>query len=67
MAEKGFDPQFGARPLHRAIQKYLEDPLAEFILNEDLPQGCVLEAVMDKSGEELKIKRAKKVNSDVKE
>jgi ATP-dependent Clp protease ATP-binding subunit ClpC len=35
VAEKGFDPQFGARPLHRAIQKYIEDPLAEFILNEN--------------------------------
>lgn len=30
LAEKGFDPQFGARPLHRAVQKYLEDALAEF-------------------------------------
>jgi ATP-dependent Clp protease ATP-binding subunit ClpC len=29
LAEKGYDPQFGARPLHRAIQKYMEDPLAE--------------------------------------
>lgn len=33
LAKKGYDPQFGARPLNRAIQKYLEDPLAEFILN----------------------------------
>jgi ATP-dependent Clp protease ATP-binding subunit ClpC len=33
IAEKGYDAQFGARPLHRAIQKYLEDPLAEEILN----------------------------------
>jgi ATP-dependent Clp protease ATP-binding subunit ClpC len=32
LAEKGFDPQYGARPLRRAIQKYLEDPLAEEIL-----------------------------------
>jgi ATP-dependent Clp protease ATP-binding subunit ClpC len=32
LAQKGFDPQFGARPLRRAIQKYLEDPLAEEIL-----------------------------------
>ncbi|HRF24634.1 MAG TPA: ATP-dependent Clp protease ATP-binding subunit, partial [Chitinophagaceae bacterium] len=33
LADKGYDQQFGARPLHRAIQKYLEDPLAEEILN----------------------------------
>jgi len=36
LAEKGYDQQFGARPLHRAIQKYLEDPLAEEILNTNV-------------------------------
>jgi len=41
VANKGFDPQFGARPLHRAIQKYIEDPLAEFILNENPEEGAV--------------------------
>ena len=41
LAEKGFDPQYGARPLHRAIQKYIEDPLAEELLNQ-LPQGTTL-------------------------
>jgi ATP-dependent Clp protease ATP-binding subunit ClpC len=46
LAEKGYDPQFGARPLNRAIQKYLEDPLAEFILNNqaDLKEGMTLGA-----------------------
>jgi ATP-dependent Clp protease ATP-binding subunit ClpC len=46
LAEKGYDPQFGARPLNRAIQKYLEDPLAEFILNNqaDLKDGMTLNA-----------------------
>jgi ATP-dependent Clp protease ATP-binding subunit ClpC len=39
IAEKGYDPQFGARPLHRAIQKYLEDPLAEEILNHRIKSG----------------------------
>ena len=39
VAEKGFDPQFGARPLHRAIQKYVEDPLAEFILSQSPEEG----------------------------
>ena len=48
VAEKGFDPQFGARPLHRAIQKYIEDPLAEFILNENPVEGSELEAVLEK-------------------
>ncbi len=39
IAEKGYDQQFGARPLHRAIQKYLEDPLAEEILNKRIVSG----------------------------
>jgi ATP-dependent Clp protease ATP-binding subunit ClpC len=39
IAEKGYDIQFGARPLHRAIQKYLEDPLAEEILSMNIKQG----------------------------
>lgn len=39
IAEKGYDQQFGARPLHRAIQKYLEDPLAEELLNQKIKEG----------------------------
>ena len=48
IADKGYDQQFGARPLHRAIQKYLEDPLAEEILNMNVKPGDVLEADLDK-------------------
>jgi ATP-dependent Clp protease ATP-binding subunit ClpC len=48
IAEKGYDSQFGARPLHRAIQKYLEDPLAEEILNMSIKQGDVMLATLDK-------------------
>ena len=48
ISEKGFDSQFGARPLHRAIQKYLEDPLAEEILNMHIKTGDVLVAALDK-------------------
>src|SRR5688572_7385104 len=47
LAEKGYDQQFGARPLHRAIQKYLEDPLAEEILNLNIKQGDVMIADLD--------------------
>ena len=39
IAEKGFDPAYGARPLHRAIQRYIEDPLAEKILTLGNKQG----------------------------
>ncbi len=58
VAEKGYDPQFGARPLHRAIQKYIEDPLAEFILNENPPEGSTLEAVMNDNNDGLRIRYA---------
>jgi ATP-dependent Clp protease ATP-binding subunit ClpC len=47
IADKGYDSQFGARPLHRAIQKYLEDPLAEEILNMNIKAGDVLIAGLD--------------------
>ena len=66
VAEKGFDPQFGARPLHRAIQKYIEDPLAEFILGENPPEGSVFKAVLRKDGEGLNITIAKEAKSETK-
>ncbi len=67
VAEKGFDPQFGARPLNRAIQKYIEDPLAEYILNEGPPEGSALMAVLNEESDGLNITLAKEVNTDVKE
>ncbi|WP_152266895.1 ATP-dependent Clp protease ATP-binding subunit [Agriterribacter humi] len=54
IAEKGYDQQFGARPLHRAIQKYLEDPLAEEILNTHVKAGDILIADLDKEKSLLK-------------
>ena len=57
VAEKGFDPQFGARPLHRAIQKYIEDPLAEFILNESPAEGSQLVADLNVEAQELVIRQ----------
>ena len=61
IADKGYDQQFGARPLHRAIQKYLEDPLAEEILSMQVKQGDVLIADLDKENNKLKftLKQAK--------
>ncbi|HVZ97003.1 MAG TPA: ATP-dependent Clp protease ATP-binding subunit [Chitinophagaceae bacterium] len=53
LAEKGYDSQFGARPLHRAIQKYLEDPLAEEILNMNIKNGDVLIAGLDKENSKI--------------
>ncbi|MGB3155481.1 MAG: ATP-dependent Clp protease ATP-binding subunit [Chitinophagaceae bacterium] len=53
LAEKGYDVQFGARPLHRAIQKYLEDPLAEEILNLNVKAGDILIADTDAENTKL--------------
>jgi len=57
IAEKGFDPNFGARPLKRAIQKYIEDPLAEEIINEKLAEGDTIK--LDMADGEIKIKITK--------
>lgn len=53
IADKGYDSQFGARPLHRAIQKYLEDPLAEEILNMSVKSGDVLIGDLDKENQKI--------------
>ena len=53
IADKGYDVQFGARPLHRAIQKYIEDPLAEEILNHSVKEGDTLMGDLDKENEKL--------------
>jgi ATP-dependent Clp protease ATP-binding subunit ClpC len=55
IAEKGYDSQFGARPLKRAIQKYLEDPIAEEILKGELSEGDTMEVDFDKETNEIKI------------
>ena len=61
LADKGYDQQFGARPLHRAIQKYLEDPLAEEILNMNVKAGDMMEADLDKENNILKFSFKKKI------
>ncbi|MBL7830532.1 MAG: ATP-dependent Clp protease ATP-binding subunit [Saprospiraceae bacterium] len=66
LSTKGFDPQFGARPLHRAIQKYVEDPLAEFILTENPPAGSVFIANVNDKGDQLTITMKKTSKTDVK-
>ncbi len=60
IAEKGFDPQYGARPLNRAIQKYLEDLVAEEILKGELNEGDIILADHDGKSDALNIKVKKK-------
>ncbi len=61
LAEKGYDHQFGARPLNRAIQKYLEDPVAEEILKGEVEEGGTILADYEGEGDLLtvKVKKAK--------
>ena len=54
--EKGYDLQFGARPLKRAIQKYLEDPMAEVIIRSELIEGDTLAVDLDTKKENVKVK-----------
>jgi len=56
LIERGFDPSLGARPLKRAIQRLLEDPLAEFILRGQLPGGARIR--VGRKGEELQFEPA---------
>ena len=42
LVDKGYDPTMGARPLRRAIQRYIEDPLADFVLGRDLKPGSTI-------------------------
>ena len=56
LVEKGYDEQFGARPLRRALQKYLEDPLAEEIISAQLQEGDRIEGDAMESQDELAIR-----------
>ncbi|MCF8257801.1 MAG: ATP-dependent Clp protease ATP-binding subunit [Flavobacteriales bacterium] len=55
LADKGYDPAYGARPLKRAIQKYMEDPLAEQLIGSDAVAGDVIIIAHAKDAEELSI------------
>jgi ATP-dependent Clp protease ATP-binding subunit ClpC len=53
ISDKGFDQKYGARPLRRAIQKYVEDPLAEELLEKSHPEGSLIKIKMNKSRDGL--------------
>ncbi|MBV9196117.1 MAG: ATP-dependent Clp protease ATP-binding subunit, partial [Solirubrobacterales bacterium] len=54
LVDKGWDPAMGARPLRRAIQRYIEDPLADFVLRSQVPSGStvVVDTPPDGGGED---------------
>jgi ATP-dependent Clp protease ATP-binding subunit ClpC len=60
IAEKGYDEKYGARPLRRAIQKYLEDPIAEEIINASLQEGDTLLVDFDANESKIIMKVNKK-------
>jgi ATP-dependent Clp protease ATP-binding subunit ClpC len=66
IADKGFDKDYGARPLKRAIQKYIEDALAEEIINSNLKEGDTIKMDLDDKTNELtiKIKKPKKKTTE---
>jgi ATP-dependent Clp protease ATP-binding subunit ClpC len=56
IVEKGYDIQYGARPLKRAIQKYLEDPMAEVLISADIAEGDAINVGFDGKNEEITVK-----------
>ena len=63
LADKGYDAQYGARPLKRAIQKYIEDEMAEVILKAEISNGDKIECVYDKEKDCLTFKIGNKDKS----
>ncbi|WP_430971998.1 ATP-dependent Clp protease ATP-binding subunit [Sunxiuqinia rutila] len=56
IAEKGYDAQYGARPLKRAIQKYLEDEMAEVIIKASISEGDTISIGYDKKNDKIKVR-----------
>jgi len=68
IVEKGYDITFGARPLKRAIQKYLEDPMAEVLIESSMQEGDVIDVGFNQEKQEItvKIKKSKKQKTEPK-
>jgi len=66
IAEKGFDRDFGARPLKRAIQRYMEDPLAEEIINSNLAEGDSVKVDYDEKKKDIVVTVRKKPKASAK-
>jgi ATP-dependent Clp protease ATP-binding subunit ClpC len=56
LVEKGWDPSMGARPLRRAIQRFIEDPLADFVLRAELTPGATVMVSRAPEGEDPEVK-----------
>jgi ATP-dependent Clp protease ATP-binding subunit ClpC len=65
IAERGFDANYGARPLKRAIQKYLEDPMAEVLIKAELKEGDTIHVGFNSAKSEIKIKILKRKEPEI--
>ncbi len=65
IAERGFDANYGARPLKRAIQKYLEDPMAEVFIKSELKEGDTIYVGFNSAKSEIRIKIQKKKETEL--
>ena len=59
LATKGYDPQFGARPLKRAIQNYLEDELSEYLIEQSPEEGVSIVVSAEEGAEKLSLTEQK--------
>jgi ATP-dependent Clp protease ATP-binding subunit ClpC len=64
ISEKGFDPQFGARPLKRAIQKYLEDEIAEVIIGSEIAEGDTISVELNETKDKIIAKIITQIKPD---
>ena len=63
LIDKGYDEKYGARPLRRAVEKYLEDSLAEAILAGEIKPGEVIKVTVDEESKSLEFKQDQPVSS----
>src|SRR5262249_3433281 len=63
LGDKGYDPAYGARPLKRAIQTYLQNPLAELMLRGEVPDGSSVRVSVKGAGLDFKVAGAKNLKS----
>jgi ATP-dependent Clp protease ATP-binding subunit ClpB len=61
LIQEGYDPQYGARPMRRAIQRLVQDPLALKLLNGDFQEGDTIEVEADATGSELRFRKLEPV------
>src|SRR6056297_3475188 len=64
LTDKGFDPKYGARPLRRALQKYVEDPMAEDLLHDEISEGDTVIITHEDDDEELSFEVVEQTASD---